>query len=161
MSRGTKNVTKTSQRRPTIRKTLMAFRQFTMFPRKAKKGKPVFYVRFRDPETDKRLTTISSGRHSKQVAEMWAIEQLKKGLITTKSNMTFFGYRQVERFTQGKGDTDAQGDKAASVSHARFFSYRDGVNPLNINHTARKSSFKEAGRTMMFAGYSPLKSIPG
>ena len=72
----------------------MAFRQFTMFPRKAKKGKPVFYVRFRDPETDKRLTAMSSGKHSKQGAEMWAIEQVKKGLITNKSNMTFDQYAE-------------------------------------------------------------------
>lgn len=62
---------------------------FTMFPRKSKRHKQIYYVRFRDPETGERMTAVSSGQNTKIGAKKWAIEQLQKGLIDRRSKVNF------------------------------------------------------------------------
>ena len=47
------------------------------------------YVQFRDLDTGKRLTAVSSHETSRGRAESWAIEQLRKGVVTSKANMSF------------------------------------------------------------------------
>lgn len=73
----------------------MAYKPFSLFKRLAvKSGKYIYYVRFRDPYTDKRLPAISTGQTSKAAAEAYAVEYLKKGTITSKANINFSQYAQ-------------------------------------------------------------------
>ena len=58
-----------------------------------KKNRYIFYVKFYDPEGN-RLTAMSSGQTSRAAAEVWAHEQLKKGIITTEKNITFGKYAE-------------------------------------------------------------------
>lgn len=47
-------------------------KDYYLFPRPRPKGKPVFYVQFRDPASRKRLTARSSGLTNETAAEKWA-----------------------------------------------------------------------------------------
>ena len=63
---------------------------YSLFKRATtKKNKFIYYAHFRDADTGKRLTAVSSGQQSKSAAETWCIKQLKKGSYKPKSNMTF------------------------------------------------------------------------
>jgi len=73
---------------------IMPHKPFNIYKRPAtKKNKYIFYVQFYDEEGN-RLTAISSGQTSRAAAEVWAHEQLKKGIITTEKNITFGKYTQ-------------------------------------------------------------------
>jgi hypothetical protein len=52
----------------------MAHDPFTVFPRTKKNGQKVFYVRFRDPESGRRMTARSTNLPSKTAAKAWAAE---------------------------------------------------------------------------------------
>ena len=68
------------------------YADFTFFPRKSKRYGLVYYVRFRDPNTGKRINPVSSGQTTKGATKNWAIEQIKAGKIfkPTKYNFTAF-----------------------------------------------------------------------
>lgn len=69
-------------------------RPFSIYKRLVgRKKRVIFYVQFRD-ENGKRLPGRSSGQSSKSAAEVWAIEQLAKGIIPTKANLTFSRYAE-------------------------------------------------------------------
>ena len=73
----------------------MAHKPYTLYKRPTtKKGKFVFYVQFRDPDTEKRLAGMSTGQPTKSAAETWVIEKLKKGGISSKSNVPFSRYAE-------------------------------------------------------------------
>ncbi len=46
-----------------------------------KKNRSVYYVQFRDPETSRYLTAVSSGKSSKSEAQNWADEQIRSGKV--------------------------------------------------------------------------------
>ena len=51
---------------------------YSLFKRYSKRlGKSVYYIRFRDPDTGKRLAGRSSGKTDKNEARLWADTQLK------------------------------------------------------------------------------------
>jgi len=65
----------------------MAHKPFNLYKRPIKKsGKYIYYCMFYD-EAGNRMTAQSTGQTSKAAAETWAIDQLKKGLITTNENI--------------------------------------------------------------------------
>jgi hypothetical protein len=67
----------------------MPHKPFNLYKRPTtKKGKIVYYVRFYDEEGN-RLPGRSTGQTSKSAAETWAIEQLRKGIITATYNFNF------------------------------------------------------------------------
>lgn len=74
-----------------------------------KKNKYIYYVRFRDPETGKYLSAISSGCTSRAAAANWADEKLRTGIVLApgKRNITFAGW--VKDFWDPKGSTYIQG----------------------------------------------------
>jgi hypothetical protein len=60
----------------------MARKPYTLYKRNTtKKGRYVYYCQFRD-ENGNRMTARSTGQSSKTAAEAWAIDQLKRGLVT-------------------------------------------------------------------------------
>ncbi len=67
---------------------------FTLYKRPLKgKNKHVYYVQFRDEEGN-RLTGQSTSQTSKGAAVSWAIEQLNKGVVPSRVNMTFGKYSE-------------------------------------------------------------------
>ena len=60
---------------------------FSLYLRKRKKGKPVYYVRFRLPDGS-RSTGKNTGQTSRGAAERWAWEYLNKGQIVINENIT-------------------------------------------------------------------------
>jgi integrase len=67
----------------------MSHKPYNLYKRPTKRpGKNIYYVQFYD-ESGKRMTAVSSGQTSKAAAETWAIEQLKRGLITPDKDITF------------------------------------------------------------------------
>jgi len=124
-------------------------RQFTIFPRPRKKGKPILYVQFRDPETGKRLTAVSSHETTRGRAEDWAIERLRKGVVSSKSNMTFSHFAEnwwtwgasqyIERKLEVAAGTGARMGEIQSLQVKNVHE-----NYLEINKTwDRKYGFKE------------------
>ncbi len=57
------------------------------------KKRVCYYVQFRD-EKGRRLPGRSSGQSSKSAAEVWAIEQLSKGIIPSRANLTFIKFAE-------------------------------------------------------------------
>jgi integrase len=57
----------------------------------SKKNRSVYYVQFRNPETTKYMTAVSSGQSSKSNAQNWADEQIKSGkvIVSDKKNIFF------------------------------------------------------------------------
>ena len=49
----------------------------------SKKNRSAYYVQFRDPETLKYMTAVSSGKSSKSEAQNWADEQIRSGKFIT------------------------------------------------------------------------------
>lgn len=47
----------------------------------SKKNRNVYYIQFRDPETLKYMTAVSSGKSSKSEAQNWADEQIRTGKV--------------------------------------------------------------------------------
>jgi len=67
----------------------MAHKPFNLYKRPTtKNNKFIYYVQFYD-DYGNRLTARTTGQTSKSAAETWAIEQLKKGVITSDKNITF------------------------------------------------------------------------
>ena len=77
-----------------IRGFNMAHDPFTVFPRTKKNGQKVFYVRFRDPESGRRMTARSTNLPSKTAAKAWAAEQWKQGVFQGKASMSFAQYAE-------------------------------------------------------------------
>jgi len=72
----------------------MSHKPYNLYKRPTKKpGKYIYYVQFYD-ETGNRLSAKSTNQVSKSAAETWAIEQIKRGLITSPKNITFGQYAQ-------------------------------------------------------------------
>lgn len=72
----------------------MAHKLFHLYKRPTtKNNKYIYYVQFYD-EDGNRLTARSTGQTSKAAAETWAFEELRKGLIATKKNITFKQFAQ-------------------------------------------------------------------
>jgi len=72
----------------------MAHKSFHLQKRPTiKKNKFIYYVQFYD-EYGNRLTARSSGQTSKAAAEVWAVEQIKKGTITNTRDITFGKYAE-------------------------------------------------------------------
>ncbi len=68
----------------------MAYKPYTLYKRPATKpGTFTYYVQFRDPNTGKRLAGRSTGQTTKAAAHTWATDQLRKGIITDKNNISF------------------------------------------------------------------------
>ena len=65
---------------------------YTLYKRKTKKHRYVYYVRFRDPETVERLSGISSGKTNKGDADRWARNYLASGGPNRKSSQLFANY---------------------------------------------------------------------
>lgn len=75
----------------------------------------VYYVRFRDPETNKRLPGITTGCLKKAEAESFAVNYLKNGKVATRSKVSF------RNFTLGFFDFDTSTYiKKQLASGARF-----------------------------------------
>jgi integrase len=57
----------------------------------SKKNRSLYYVQFRNPETTKYMTAVSSGQTSKSNAQNWADEQIKSGkvIVSDKKNIFF------------------------------------------------------------------------
>jgi len=69
-------------------------RPFNLYKRSTTRpGKYIYYVQFYD-DVGNRMTARSTGQTSKGAAEAWAIEQLRKGLISANKNITFSQYAQ-------------------------------------------------------------------
>jgi len=66
---------------------------YSLHKRPSKKFKHVYYCQFYD-EDGNRLTARSTGHVSKSAADTWAIEQLKKGVISSGKNVTFGKYAE-------------------------------------------------------------------
>lgn len=67
---------------------------YNLYKRPAtKKNHYLYYCRFYD-EDGNRLPGRSTGQTSKSAAEAWAIEQLKKGVISSDKNVTFGKYAE-------------------------------------------------------------------
>jgi len=58
--------------------------------------KKVYYARFRDPDTGKRMNGISTGQTSLNEAKLWCDKFLKQGKFTEKSKRKFKEIRQRE-----------------------------------------------------------------
>ena len=72
----------------------MAHKPYNLYKRPTKKpGNFIYYCQFYD-EAGNRMTAMSTGQTSKAAAETWAVEQIKRGLITTQRNITFGQYAQ-------------------------------------------------------------------
>ncbi len=72
----------------------MAHKPYNLYKRATtRNNKYIYYCQFYD-ESGNRMTAMSTGQTSKTAAEIWAIEQLKKGIITTNKNITFAQYAQ-------------------------------------------------------------------
>ena len=72
----------------------MTHKPFNLYKRSTKKpGKFIYYCQFYD-ESGNRMTAVSTGQTSKAAAETWAIEQIKRGIITSDKNITFAQYAQ-------------------------------------------------------------------
>ncbi len=68
------------------------YKPYTLFKRKTKKKNHyVYYAQFRD-EHGRRLTAISTGQSSRGAAENWCISRLRKGIVPSKTYMTFEQY---------------------------------------------------------------------
>lgn len=68
---------------------------YSLFKRHSKRlGKSVYYVRFRDPDTGKRLPGRSSGETDKNRARIWADKQLRSGKYSAKAEMKFTKYAE-------------------------------------------------------------------
>ncbi len=79
---------------------------FSIYPRKRKNGKPVYYVRFKNPEGSY-STALSTGQGSRRAAEAWAAEYIQKnGRPRPGSKILFSQYAQ--------GFFDWQGEWAAN-----------------------------------------------
>ena len=64
---------------------------YTLYRRTRLKGKPIYYVQFYD-EDGRRLPGRSSGQSTKGAAEVWAIGQIKQGVIGKKTEIRFSVY---------------------------------------------------------------------
>jgi integrase len=72
----------------------MSHKPFNIYKRPTiKKNKHIYYVQFYDEEGN-RLPGRSSGQTSRAAAETWAHEQLKRGIITPKKDITFGKYAE-------------------------------------------------------------------
>jgi integrase len=72
----------------------MPRKPYTLYKRKTKKNKRfIYYCQFRDDDGN-RMTARSTGQTSKTAADAWAIDQLRRGLITLKKNITFGQYAE-------------------------------------------------------------------
>ena len=69
-------------------------KQYTLYKRKAGKNEP-YYVRFRDPETGKRMSGLSTHTNKKAEAENYVIKMIKENKVSKKCKYSF------ERFTDG------------------------------------------------------------
>ena len=70
----------------------MAHKPYNLYKRATtKSNKYIYYCQFYD-ESGKRSTAISTGQTSKAAAENWAIEQMNKGFIVKKRNVTLVQY---------------------------------------------------------------------
>lgn len=75
---------------------------YTLYTRYSKKlKKKVYYVRFRDPDTEKRMTGISTGQSRLNEAKLWCDKFLKQGKFTEKSKRKFKDFAE-EWFVWGK-----------------------------------------------------------
>ena len=66
---------------------------FTLYPRKANKGKIIWYYRTYD-EFGNRTFGKSTGQTSKAAAKQYVVELIKKGALVTKGNPTFSKYAE-------------------------------------------------------------------
>jgi hypothetical protein len=64
---------------------------FTLYKRKTKKRKNIYYVRFNMPDGS-RSSGKSTGQTSERKAEIWAYNVLQTGKIVSKPNSTFGGF---------------------------------------------------------------------
>ena len=63
---------------------------YSFFRRHSKRlGKDVYYVRFRDPDTGRRLPGRSSGESDRNKARIWADKQLKDGKYAARADVKF------------------------------------------------------------------------
>ena len=67
------------------------YADYSFYKRKLRK-KSIYYVRFRDPDTGKRLPGISTGKTNKGDADRWAREYLTSGKLNNKSTLLFSNY---------------------------------------------------------------------
>jgi integrase len=67
---------------------------YTFFPRKSNLLGKIYYVRFRDPKTGKRLGPRSSGQTTKKTATNWAINQITLGQISKTTKYNFGVYSE-------------------------------------------------------------------
>jgi integrase len=63
-------------------------KQYTLYKRKADKKEP-YYVRFRDPETGKRMSGLSTHTNKKAEADNFAIKMIRENKVSGKSKQTF------------------------------------------------------------------------
>ena len=68
-------------------------KSYSLHKRPSKKYKQIYYCQFYD-EDGNRLTAQSTGQTSKSAAEVWAQEQIKKGVISPQKDITFGKYAE-------------------------------------------------------------------
>ena len=68
-----------------------AQKQYSIYQRKRRKGRPLMYVKFRGPDGNY-LPGRSSGETSRSAAEVWALEELSKGEIPVSKKIRFGQY---------------------------------------------------------------------
>ncbi|MCP4129379.1 MAG: tyrosine-type recombinase/integrase [bacterium] len=79
---------------------MMSNKPYSIYPRKRKNGKPVYYAQFRLP-SGKWSTAKSTGETSKNRAENWCIEYLQAGQVVFKENVSLHEFTGNDFFSYG------------------------------------------------------------
>jgi len=76
--------------------SFMKYRQpYSLYPRKMKNGKSVYYYRTYDPETGERTTGRSTGQTTKTAAHAYVLKLIEKGELLPKPELTFGQYART------------------------------------------------------------------
>ncbi|MCX7030679.1 MAG: hypothetical protein NTU62_11250 [Spirochaetes bacterium] len=84
-----------------------AGRPFTLYTRPRKRGKPVYYVRYKMPDGDWTIAQ-STGQTSEGAAETYALEQLRTGAV----DLTADEVPTFAQWAEGFWDTGGRYDRA-------------------------------------------------
>ncbi len=100
------------------------YKPYTIYKRQTKKKNHyIYYSQFRD-ESGRRLTAVSTGQTSKGAAEVWSIEKLKRGIIPSKTYMTFEQYAR-DWYVWGKcAYTQRKLDRGIQISRNYLYNRR-------------------------------------
>ena len=83
----------------------MSGKKFSLFPRKRKNGKAVYYAQFKLP-SGKWSTAKSTGQTNRSLAESWCIEYMQAGGIVQRENVTLAEFSENFYSFNGEWATD-------------------------------------------------------